>query len=225
VSTVKSTEPIAPEQPAEPTSRHRLLITALVIGPLLVTASALFNHTPASQEAADVLAAVRAHRGEHLAEVLLEMLGLAITFAAAAAAVLRVRTRGAALATLGAVGSVLGMVGFTMVNAEGMVVNALAGMADQSAAERAVAATTSSPAVYVAFPLIMLGELGLVAVLAAFRRAGLLPIWPAVVAFAALVVDFAGGSKWMLLASDLLVLVALGWLAIALLQQIPAKVR
>lgn len=225
MSTVKSTEPIAADQSVELTSRRRLLTTALIVGPLLVTVSALFNHTPASQEAADVLAAVRAHRGEHLAEVLLEMLGLAVSFAAAAAAALRVRTRGAALATVGAVGSVLGIIGFTMVNAEGMVVNALAGMADQAAAERAVAATNSSPAVFVAFPMILLGELGLVAVLAGFRRAGVLPVWPAVIAFGALVVDFAGGSRWMLIVSDLLMLAALGWLAAALRAQIPTKIR
>ncbi len=214
MSTVESPAHVVPSPPASSWRPGPLVIGALLLGPVLVLVSAFFNHTPASQETADVLAAVRAHRGTHLTEVLLEMFGLAIAFAATAAAAARIRGRGQVLATLGAVCSVLGIVGFTMVNAEGLVLNALAGMSAQSAAEKAAEATNSSPAVFVAFPLIMLGELGIVGVLAAFRRAGRLPAWPAVLAFAGLVVDFAGGSKALLVASDLLVLAALWWLAL-----------
>lgn len=194
----------------------RVLVGAAVLGPVLVLVSALFNHTPASQSAADVLAAISAHRGSQLTEVLLEIAGFVVTFAACLAAAARLEGRGRRLAAAGSVGCLAGLVGFTMVGAEGLVLNSLAGMADHAAAVEAADATNTSPAVFVALPLILLGELGIVAVLAAHRRAGLLPVWPAVAAFAAMVTDFAGGSQALLVVSDLLAVVALGWLAAAL---------
>jgi hypothetical protein len=213
VSTAQSSAHLASPASRPVTPRRRLLTASLVLGPSFVLVSALLNHTPVSDNAIDVLAAVRAHRGQHLAEVLLELFGLAMTLAAMAAVSLGIRERGARLASLGAAAAVLGIIGFSMVNAEGLVVNALAGMPQQSSAEQALSATTSSPAVYVAFPLIMLGELGVVAVLAACRRAQFLPTWPAVLAFASVVVDFSGGSKTLLIVSDILMLAASWWLA------------
>jgi hypothetical protein len=63
-----------------------------------------------------------------------------------------------------------------------------------------------------------------VAVLAAFSRAGRLPAWPAALALAAVAVDFTGGSQAYLVVSDVLVLVALWWLAAGLLRSGSARV-
>jgi hypothetical protein len=192
-------------------------IAAAVLGPLLLVLSALLNHTPASQSAADVLVAVADHRGSQLAEVLLEMTGFVLTFTACISAAIRLqgRGRGSRVAVAGWVGCLAGLIGFTLVGAEGLVLNALAGMAEHDAAVRAVDATNHSPAVFIALPLILIGELGIVAVLAAHRRAGLLPVWPLIAAVLALVVDFAGSSRAMLAVSDLLGLIAVWWLAAA----------
>lgn len=194
----------------------RLLVATLVVGPLLVLVSATFNHTPASDSPADMIAVVADHRGAQLAEVLLELGGLVLSFVGCIAAARRVRARGRRLAVAGAALCFAGIVGFTLVNAEGLVVNALAGASDRGAAVTALDAINHSPAVYLAFPLILLGEIGIVLVLAAVRRAGTLPVWPVLAAVAGAVVDFAGGSRALLLVSDALVLVALGWLAVAI---------
>lgn len=205
---------------AEPTyrreTRRSLALLALVIGPPLVALSALFNHQPDSQSAAELLAVTVAHRNAQLAEIGLELIGLVLLFVGCIGVAGQVRTRGRGLATAGIVLGFAGIVGFTMVNAEGLVMNALAGMSDGAAAVAAADAINHSPAVYAAFPLILLGEIGVVLVVGAFRRASVVPVWPVVLAALSVVVDFAGSSKAMLLASDVLVLAAAWWLAVAL---------
>lgn len=199
-----------------PEPAARWLLATLVGGPLLVLLSATLNHTPASDSAADMIAVVADHRGAQLAEVLLELGGLVLSFAGCIVAARRVRARGRRLAAAGAALCFAGVAGFALVNAEGLVVNALAGAPDRAAAVTALDTINHSPAVYVAFPLILLGEVGIVLVLAGMRRAGTLPVWPVLASVASAVVDFAGGSRALLLASDALMLLALAWLAITL---------
>jgi hypothetical protein len=199
-----------------PEPAARWLVATLMVGPLLVLASATLNHPPASDSAADMIAVVAAHRGAQLAEVFLELVGLVLSFVGCIVAARRVQARGRRLAAVGAGLCLAGIVGFTLANTEGLVVNALTGAPDRTAAVTALDAISHSPTVYVAFPLILLGEVGIVLVLAAFRRAHTLPIWPVLAAIAGVVVDFAGASRALLLVSDALVLVALAWLAATL---------
>lgn len=205
-----------PDAEHSPEPATRWLVATLLVGPLLVLASAALNHTPASDSAADMIAVVADHPHAQLAEVFLELVGLVLSFVGCIVAARRIRTRGCGLATAGAALSLAGIVGFTLANAEGLVVNALASGPDRAVGVTALDAINHSAAVYVAFPLILLGEVGIVLVLAAYRRAGALPVWPVLAAVAGAVVDFAGGSRLLLLVSDAMVLVALGWLAAAL---------
>jgi hypothetical protein len=194
--------------------RRPLTAAALLCGSLLLVTSAALARPSGAQDAASVLDAARDQGGTFLAQALLEAGGFLLLFAGAVGATHVLRRRGVVLGNLACVLCFAGLAGFLLVGAMSLTVYALAAGDDQAAMVSAADVVHASPAAILAFPLMLLGLVGLILLALGLRRARLVPVWVPVVAIAGVVLDFVGGaSHAALLASDVLGLVSFGWIA------------
>jgi hypothetical protein len=194
--------------------RRPLTAAALLCGSLLLVTSAALARPSGAQDAASVLDAARDQGGTFLAQALLEAGGFLLLFAGAVGATHVLRRRGVVLGNLACVLCFAGLAGFLLVGAMSLTVYALAAGDDQAAMVSAADVVHASPAAILAFPLMLLGLVGLILLALGLRRARLVPVWVPVVAIAGVVLDFVGGaSHAALLASDALGLVSFGWIA------------
>lgn len=201
--------------------RRRLMVGALVIGPVLATVSAAINVRLPSGTMREDFDTMAANASSILAQDLLEIAGFTCLLAALGAVALTLlRERGGALGTWGAVLAVAGIVGFAVANASGLVVVGLAGLPDRDAAFGMAVSLTSTGVASVAgnvgFVLEVAGQLGILAVLGGLVRARLIRLWPLLVVVAGIVLNAAGGSMTTMLAADVLLVVALTATAFAL---------
>lgn len=204
--------------------RARLAIVGLVVGPLLVAASATLNVRLPSGTLRQDFDTMGAHAGSILAQDLLETVGFAVLLGALAAiALLVLRGPGAALGTAGTLLAGAGVVGFALSNAAGLTVVALAGLSDQDAAfDAAVAVTSRGPLAAlggVGFLLEIAGQLGILAVLGGLVRAHVLKWWVLAVLVVGIALNAAGGSMAATLVADLLLVALMGWIARTLITQ------
>jgi hypothetical protein len=208
-------------------ARRWIVVVGLVLGPVLVVASAAvgLGPMPDSMRASFDVMAQRAPA--ILAQDLLETLGFAILLAALAGATRAVHVRGGAIGTLGAVLSVVGITGFGLSNGTGLAVVAHAQLPGRDAAFQAAGAISGGEVIgtagTVGWILEIVAQLGMLLVLVALWRARLVPIWPAVLCVVGILVNAVVGTIEASLVADVLLLVVLVWVAI-LLARTPREV-
>jgi hypothetical protein len=176
---------------SDPTRFRRGLGSAsLLLAPLLGLAAAVIAPPSSSNTAAD-LALISAHHGAFVAEAVLEAAAWIVFIPGVLGIVHLLRQRGVVLGHVGGVLAILGMISFV---AESAIAQATAVLAED-AGHRAVYAQ----AVYsmrhsplAAFVLLaLLGEIGLILLAVAMRRARRAPGWVVAATAVAVLVDFA----------------------------------
>lgn len=176
---------------SDPTRFRRGLGSAsLLLAPLLGLAAAVIAPPSSSNTVAD-LALISAHRGAFVAEAVLEAVAWIVFIPGVLGIVHLLRQRGVVLGHVGGVLAILGMISFV---AESAIAQATAVLAED-AGHRAVYAQ----AVYsmrhsplAAFVLLaLLGEIGLILLAVAMRRARRAPGWVVAAAAVAVLADFA----------------------------------
>jgi hypothetical protein len=176
---------------SDPTRFRRGLGSAsLLLAPLLGLAAAVIAPPSSSNTAAD-LALISAHHSAFVAEAVLEAAAWIVFIPGVLGIVHLLRQRGVVLGHVGSVLAILGMISFV---AESAIAQATAVLAED-AGHRAVYAQ----AVYsmrhsplAAFVLLaLLGEIGLILLAVAMRRARRAPGWVVAATAVAVLVDFA----------------------------------
>lgn len=200
--------------------RRWIVVVGLVIGPVLLVLSIAINLTPQSDSMRTDFDTIAAHAGTVVAEGLLEAVGFMVVLASLAGATQALRSRGGMLGTWGAVAAMVGIVGFTLSNANGFVLAELAQLPDRDAAfDTAMAITQSDTAGLVgtvAMVMEILGQLGMLLVIGGLVRARLAPWWLLLGCLAGIVVNAVIGTMVATLVADLLLLIVCGWIAVAL---------
>lgn len=193
-------------------ARKRLVVIGLAVGPVLALVAAILGLGGAQPGSRRASFEVMAERSDAiLGQDLLETLGFTITLAALIGATRALRGRGGALGTVGAALGYVGIAGFGLSNGAGLAVVALAQLPDRDAAfQTATTITTSGPlagASGVGWALEILGQLGLLLILAGLWRARLVPPWPFLLAGLAIVAAGAVGTMTGIAFADVLLLV------------------
>ncbi|QAY61364.1 hypothetical protein ET475_16200 [Microbacterium protaetiae] len=198
-------------------TRWRLILTGLILGPaLLVTSNAfIIPEPPGGMRAA--FDAMAAQPWMLLLESIVEGLGFAISLAAFAAVTWVVRARGGAVATIGAIFCLLGVLGFAWSAGGGIFLSVLAGMPDQDAGFAAAQAMNADPlSGALIMALMFVAEAGICLVVIGLLRARLISFWPLVLVVAGIVADMVLPGVWSGLAADVLLLAAAVWLVVRL---------
>lgn len=200
--------------------RRRLVLAGLVVGPAVAALSAAvgITHVPDSMRQSFEL---MGERGQAiLFQDLLETLGFTIVFASLAATTRLLRSRGGVLGTVGAILSLAGIVGFSVANASGLAVVALAQLPDREVAYGIAVSITSAGPIAIAgsvgSALEIAGQLGMLLVIAGLLRARLIPVWPIVLVVVGIAVNAAVGTMVATLVADALLVATGGWVAVAL---------
>lgn len=201
-------------------ARRRIVVTGLIAGPLLLVLSVAINFTAPTESMRADFDAMTAHSGLIVAEALLETFGFMIVLAALAGAAQALRTRGGALGTWGAALSVLGIVGFSLSNANGFTLAALAQLPDHDAAfetaKAIMSGDTSAVTGTIGMGLEFAGQAGIVLVIIGLIRARLVRVWVLILVAAGIVLNFVGGIMLTTLIADVLLAVVGIWIAVAL---------
>ncbi|MCX7522298.1 hypothetical protein OSC27_08405 [Microbacterium sp. STN6] len=204
------------------TARRRIVVAGLIAGPLLLVLSVAINLTaPADSMQAEFDA--MATRGTLIvAEALLESVGFMIVLACLAGTAHALRHRGGALGTWGAALSILGIVGFSMSNANGFTLPALAALPDHKVAYDTAKALMSSDIMStigtVTMALELAGQAGIVLVIAGLIRARLISFWVLIPVALGIVLNFVGGIMLTTLIADALLAVTCTWIAVRLVR-------
>lgn len=201
-------------------ARRWIVVSGLVLGPLLVTASAALGigHDSGSMRAQ--FERMGANASQILAQDLLEALGFLVVLAALAGAAQALRARGGAVGTIGAVLAVVGTVGLSMSNAAGLAVVALAGLPERDSAFTMAEAISSggvlATAGTVGFALEVLAQLGIVLVVVGLIRARLVSLWVLLPVVVGIAVNAVVGTIEASLVADVLLLATGAWIAMRL---------
>jgi hypothetical protein len=196
------------------------VVAGLIAGPLLLVLSVAINLTAPTESMRADFDAMTARSGLIVAEAFLESFGFMIVLAALAGATQALRGRGGALGTWGAVLSILGIVGFSMSNANGFTLAALAQLPDHDAAFDTANAIMSGDTIAVAGTITMglevAGQVGIVLVIVGLIRARLVSVWLLILVAAGIVLNFVGGTMLTTLIADVLLAVVCTWIAVRL---------
>lgn len=191
-------------------TRRLLVLTALVAGPVLAVASAAIGLGPQPGSMHEAFEAMGRNGSTILVQDLLEMFGFSLLAVGAIGVTRVIRGRGSILALIGAILSVIGIVGFTMSNTAGMAIVALAQLPDQAAAFSAAAAITSSGPLglmsTLGWILEIAGQVGGFLIIVALWRARIIPWWPAACVLVALIAVSAIGTIEASLIADVVLL-------------------
>lgn len=202
--------------------RRWIVVAGLIGGPVLLVISVTINFTAPSDSMRADFDAIATNSGLIVAEALLEAIGFMIVLAALAGSTQALRTRGGALGTWGAVLSIIGIVGFSFSNANGFTLAELAQLPDRDAGFATAMAITSSDTASlvgtIGMAMEILGQVGILLVIAGFIRARLVRIWILVPVIVGIVVNAAIGMMVSTLIADLLLLATCAWLAVRLAQ-------
>jgi hypothetical protein len=200
--------------------RRWIVVAGLIIGPVLLVLSIVVNLTPAGESMRADFDMMGDRSGLIVAEALLETLGFTIALASLAGATQALRTRGGLLGTVGAMLSILGVVGFSYSNASGFTLAELAQLPDRDAAFQTATAImsreTGSIVGTIATALEVLGQIGIVLVICGLIRARLVRAWILMPVVIGIVISFAIGDMVTTLVADLLLLATCVWIAIKL---------
>lgn len=200
--------------------RRWIVVVGLITGPLLPTLSVAINLTPPGDSMRADFDTMATHAGLIVAEDLLETIGFMIVLACLAGATHALRHRGSALGTWGAALSIVGIVGFSLSNANGLTLIELTQLPDRDAAfDTAMAITSSDTANLVGtigMVMEILGQIGILLVIGGLIRARLARIWLLPIVLLGIVVNAAVGTMVATLVADVLLLVVCCWVAIAL---------
>lgn len=170
--------------------RRGLSSASLLLAPLLGLAAAVVAPPSSGNTAAD-LALISAHHSAFLAEAVLEAAAWIVFIPGVLGIVHLLRQRGVVLAHVGGILAVLGMISFVAESAVAQATAVLAGDAGHRALyAQAVNSMHHSP--LAAFVLLaLLGEIGLILLAIAMRRARRAPRWVVAAAVIAVIADFA----------------------------------
>lgn len=200
--------------------RRWIVVTGLIVGPVLLVLSVAINFTPPSDSMRTDFNTMAAHPGLVVAEALLETIGFMIVLAALAGSTQALRARGGMLGTLGAVLSIVGIVGFSFSNANGFTLAELAQLPDRDAGFATAMAIMSSDTAgltgTIGMALEIAGQIGILLVICGLIRARLVRIWALAMVIVGVVVNFAIGGMVSTLIADLLLLAACSWIALRL---------
>jgi hypothetical protein len=206
--------------------RRWIVVAGLIIGPVLLVLSIVINLTPAGESMRADFDMMGDRSGLIVAEALLETLGFTIALASLAGATQALRTRGGLLGTVGAMLSILGVVGFSYSNANGFTLAELAQLPDRDAAFQTATAIMSSETGgivgTIATALEVLGQIGIVLVICGLIRARLVRAWSLIPVAIGIVINFAIGDMVTTLVADLLLLATCVWIAVKLARCTPA---
>nr|WP_274635610.1 hypothetical protein [Microbacterium bovistercoris] len=203
-------------------ARRRIVVGALILGPVLAVTSAAVGLSAGGGDGGmrAQFESMAAHASTILAQDLLETFGFMLTLAALAGATQALRTRGGALGTIGAVLAILGIAGFSMSNATGLAVVALAEQSDQDAAFTMAKAISGGGVIgtagTVGFVLEVLAQIGMILVIAGLVRARLMPVWVLVPVIVGIGVNAVVGTMAATLVADVLLLATCAWIAVRL---------
>ncbi len=202
------------------TIRRWIVVVGLIVGPVLLVLSVVINFTGPSDSMRADFDRMAASPSLIVAEALLEAIGFMVVLAALAGSTQALRARGGVLGTLGAVLSILGIVGFSFSNANGFTLAELAQLPDRDAGfATAIALMTSDTASAVGtigMALEILGQLGILLVVCGFVRTRLVRIWILAPLIVGIVINAAIGMMVSTLIADLLLLATCTWLAVRL---------
>lgn len=202
------------------TARRGIVVGGLIAGPLLLVLSVAVNLTAPTESMRADFDAMTARSGLIVAEAFLESFGFMIVLAALAGATRALRAGGGALGTWGAALSILGIVGFSMSNANGFTLAALAQLPDHDAAFGTANAIMSGDTIAVAGTITMAlevaGQAGIVLVIVGLIRARLVSVWSLILVAAGIVLNVVGGTMLTTLIADVLLAVVCIWIAVRL---------
>jgi hypothetical protein len=201
--------------------RRWLVVCGLILGSVMAVVSSLIGLTTPPADSMRESFDVMATRGDaSVAQTILETVGFTLVIAALIGATQALRARGGGLGTAGAVLGFAGIAGFGLSNGAGPAVAALAQLPDPDTTYRIATAISSDGPIAVlgnlGWMLEIAGQLGLLLVLAGLWRARILPPWPLALGVLGLVVNAVIGTMVTTLIADLLLLVAMIWVAIRL---------
>jgi hypothetical protein len=200
--------------------RRWIVVAGLIIGPALLILSVVVNFAPPRDSMRADFEAMTANPGIIVTEAWLETLGFMIVLAALAGSTQALRARGGALGTTGAVLAMLGIVGFSLSNANGFTIAEIAALPDHDAGFETASALMSGDIAgtvgTIGLGLEMLGQLGILLVTIGLIRARVVPVWPLLMVVVGIIVNLVGGIMLTTLLADILLLAAGCWIAVAL---------
>lgn len=209
------------------TARQRIVVAGLIAGPLLLVLSVAINLTAPTESTRADFDAMTARSGLIVAEAFLESFGFMVVLAALAGAAQALRTRGGALGTWGAVLCMLGIVGFSLSNANGFTLAALAQLPDHDAAFDTTSAIMTGDTMAIAGTITMrlefAGQAGIILAIIGLIRARLVGVWVLILVAAGIVLNFVGGTMLTTLIADVLLAVVCTWIALRL-ARVPREV-
>lgn len=201
-------------------TRRWIVVAGLIIGPILLVLSVAINFTGPSDSMRADFDRMAANPGLIVVEALLETIGFMVVLAALAGSAQALRSRGGALGTWGAVLSIVGIVGFSFSNANGFTIAELAQLPDRDAGFATATALMSSDVAgtvgMIGMALEILGQVGILLVIAGHIRARLVPIWILLLVVVGIVINLAIGDIVTTLGADLLLLATTTWVAVRL---------
>ncbi|WP_308490917.1 hypothetical protein [Microbacterium terrisoli] len=199
-------------------ARRRIVVVALIIGPLLAALSAAIGLGTDGGGMREQFASMGAHAQTILVQDVLETAGFLLVLAALAGATQALRLRGGTLGTIGAILAILGTAGFSISNATGLAVVALAQQPNQDAAFQTAMALTDDSVLATAgtmgFVLELLAQAGMLLVMIGLVRARLVSAWVLTLPVLGIAVNAIGGMMAATLVADLLLLAAGIWIAV-----------
>jgi hypothetical protein len=191
----------------------------LIAGPILASIAALIIlGVPQSEDMRTSFTTMGEHANTLVMSEMIEIAGFAITALALIAATALVRSRGGAVATIGAIMAGFGIAGFGLANGSGLAVLALATQSDADTAFTfAKAITDAGPLLTgssLGWILEIVGLIGFALVFLGLWRGRIIPVWPFVLCLVGSLANAAIPAPPTVLASTLLACVAGTWAAI-----------